>query len=111
MPKNNTGVVVVGCIGLIPAVIIGYVLRGWALVTLWAWFVTPKFHIEPPNAAVAIGIGILAGMLTGTSDLSSSKSDSDEDDSALTKMLSVYGQILCRAPLAVGIGWIVKHWA
>lgn len=109
MAKKNVGVLVIGCIGLIPAVIIGYILRGWALVTIWAWFVTPKFHIEPPNAATAIGLGILAAMLSGTSDLSSN-SDSDEDDTAVTKMMTAYGQILFRAPLAVGIAWIVRHW-
>jgi hypothetical protein len=100
----------IGCMGLFPAMILSYVLRGWAIVTLWGWFMTPVFHVQPPSGAIAIGLGIVGGMLAGTSDIEYSSADT-KDKSVGAIMWNVYAKLLLRAPTAVGLGWIVKHWA
>jgi hypothetical protein len=105
--ENEEAIAVIGCMGLVPAAIVGYLLRGWAIVTLWGWFVTPVFHMQPPNAALAIGVGIVGSMLAG----SGSESSNANGKSATSAIASAYGKLLLHAPMAVGIGWIVKHWA
>ncbi len=107
---RDTGVVIIGCIGIIPAIILSYVLRGWAIVTLWIWFVTPVFHVQAPNGAIAIGLGVVGGILAGTSDIDTSSNKSTENQSALSIMLSAYVKVLLKAPMAVAFGWVVRHW-
>lgn len=39
-------------------------LNGWALMWLWAWFITPTFSVTTISLAQAIGISLLADLLT-----------------------------------------------
>lgn len=42
------------------------VIRGFTVVLLWGWFVTPVFAAAPDiNIAVAIGLGFLVAVLSG----------------------------------------------
>lgn len=107
MKKDS--VAALGCLGLIPVLVSGYMLRGWALVTLWSWFLTPVFHVAPPNGATSIGLAILGPMLSRTTSYESP--DSDKNESAPSKLVTAYGRILLTPPFLVGVAWIVRHWA
>lgn len=48
---------------LISTMIVGIVLRGWVLSTLWGWFLVPLGAVEIGIAA-ALGISIIIGMFT-----------------------------------------------
>ena len=48
---------------LVGTMIVGIVLRGWVLSTLWAWFLVPLGAVEIGIAA-ALGISIIIGMFT-----------------------------------------------
>lgn len=57
-------IAIIGVIGIffiltIPA----YILNGFAIVKLWAWFVVP-FGLQPITIAHAIGIGLIISLLT-----------------------------------------------
>lgn len=52
-----------GCADLLvflAAAPVGAVLRGWAMVHLWGWFVTPVFSVPAPTLAMCIGLSFTA---------------------------------------------------
>ena len=44
---------------MIPA----YIIHGWIITLIWAWFVVPYFHVSPIHIPVAIGFEMLVLML------------------------------------------------
>ncbi len=76
-------------------------LRAWAVVTLWAWFVVPAFDVRPIGYASTIGILILLGLLH-----SQAQYKDHEIDLTTSLIGSATGPLM-----AVGIGWLVKHFA
>ena len=108
MTKDTDGaVVLVGCIGLIPAAIFGYIIRAWAIVTLWGWFVVPYFHLEPPAYPVALGLSMLCHMLCGSS---SAAASNVKFESATGAVASAYATILLHPVMSVSIGWMIHRW-
>ena len=55
-------------VGWIVTVVIGIVLSsawmGYVLSILWAWFISPIFHIAPITIPLAIGLSLVVRMLT-----------------------------------------------
>lgn len=47
--------------GVVPMLTI---LNAWVLTVIWGWFIVPAFGVTPLAMTTAIGISILAGMLT-----------------------------------------------
>lgn len=95
---------VAGGIGLI----IGAVLiRAWALVTLWGWFVVPVFAGAPViTMPVAIGISLIVGMFTQhlqdkVADPKKSKSEAITDSIARAVLSPV---------ITVVFGWIALQF-
>lgn len=106
--RNDDNIsIALGCAFLIPVIVLAQILRAWAITKLWAWFITPTWHMDPPTYGVALGIAVLVGMLTKED----GDSPRDPNKTARQAMVSIYCRLLLNAPLAVGMGWIVRHWA
>lgn len=106
MPQRETDVKVAifGCVGLFPAMVASIWLRGWALLTLWGWFVTPMWHVAAPSMASALGLSLLIGLLTND------YPDAPKDPSKSTGevLLTAYAKLLLASPLSVGMGWVCR---
>lgn len=107
MKEYESVLAVAGCLGFIPAAVIGFILRGWVIVTLWGWFVTPVFGIHPPSYAMALGLGVVGSMLTGEK----SSGPSNKHETLSDAMISTYSSVLLCPVLSVAFGWIVRCWA
>lgn len=97
---------VIGCLGLIPAMALSTVLRAWAIVTLWTWFIYPTWHIAIPSKPAAVGLAILIAAIAPP------RGDSEREPGRGTSeiFLDAYGALLLPPLFAVGLGWIVKSW-
>ncbi len=67
MSKENS-VTPLGClaaIGYLPILmVISALMHGWALSTLWSWFVVNTFHAIPLTYLQAIGLSLVIRLLT-----------------------------------------------
>lgn len=50
-------------VGVLVLMIPAYILHGWVVTILWAWFVVPIFHLPQISIPVAIGLEMLLIML------------------------------------------------
>lgn len=101
--KRDDDVSAIGCFFLLFAAPFSFVVRGWVLGTLWAWFIVPVFHLPALRIPYAIGLSLLVGMLTHqTSDCEEKKRTTSEH---LWRVLAVSFV----GPLMIlGIGWLVR---
>lgn len=57
-----------GCSGILVALVIGTILstvvNGWALMTLWGWFIVPVFELPSLTIVQAIGVAMVISFLT-----------------------------------------------
>lgn len=75
--------------------VVGSVIRGFVLSTLWSWFIVP---IGGPEISIpiAIGISIIVGLLTH-----------EQPDKQNSEIGYVIGQTLIGPFVVLGIAWIV----
>lgn len=57
------GIFVLFC-GIVGVVAAGAAWGGYVLTILWGWFVTPQFNLPALSIPVAIGLDLVAGLLT-----------------------------------------------
>lgn len=100
--------VLVGCAFVPVAIVLSYILRAWALMKLWEWFILPLWKLPVPSAGAVLGLSIIIGLLveqhtTGTE-------AQDKDVSPGMRIWTSLFSMLAKYPIAVGCGWIVKHW-
>lgn len=96
------------CFGLvlfaIAAIVISAIMNGWALSVTWAWFIVPVFGLPTLTVVQAIGVALVAAILTHQSQ----ESNKEKEIPELT------GEIISRSvlvPLAtVGLGWIIHSF-
>lgn len=81
--------------------IISALITGWAVSTLWGWFIVP-LGVEDITYIHAIGVAIFIGMFTN-----SASENSDKDNEWLAKAVAK----LLWPVLAVGLGWIVVQFS
>ncbi len=92
------------CFGLFVIAPIGVVLKGWALSTLWGWFIVPTFGIPSLSIPAAIGISLIAAYLAKP------VMPEDEKKSPGELALERISRQLFVPPIVVFLGWIVTHW-
>lgn len=97
---------VLGCVAIIPVAVIGYMLRAWAIVTLWTWFVFPMWHVAIPSNKAAVGLAVLIGALSPHE----ASSESSKDESAYVTFATACIKILIYPVGSVLVGWCVKEW-
>jgi Na+/H+ antiporter NhaA len=83
---------------------LGIVLKGWALSTLWSWFIVTTFGLPSLGIAPAIGVCMVASYLT------KQVMPNDPEKSKEDRLYASISHSLCKPPLFVFIGWIVNHW-
>jgi hypothetical protein len=85
----------------------GTVLKGWAMVTLWAWFVIPAFGLQALTMPVAIGLGFLLHLFQYI-DFNSIEAHQDKDPNLLMKSIKSFMFATLFPLFSVGGGWLVK---
>ena len=89
-------------VGMFGASIASTILRGYTLSVLWAWFIVTTFQAPTINIPSAIGMDILAALLTK----SHNRADSEREDAVKFNMT-----VGILWPLtALTVGWIVKQF-
>lgn len=64
MKKNDDlSLVGLGCLLVLLITPISIALNGWALATLWAWFIAPVFSVSNLSIANAIGIATVVNFI------------------------------------------------
>lgn len=94
-----------GCLTILPVLIASALLKAWALVLLWTWFVTPTWGVSAPKYAVCLGLSAMWAVFDP-----SSTPPQDPTKSPLERLASSYTTSLLHAPLAIAFGWVVRHW-
>lgn len=83
-------------------VVFGSIANGWALSTLWTWFVMPVFAVKALTIPYAIGLSLVISFLVPK------KGDSNQakKDSA-TVVIESLAQAFGGPILSVFLGWMV----
>lgn len=99
----------VSCLGLLAGAIgftiIGAILNGWALSILWGWFIVPVFKFPQLTIIQAIGVAMVASLLTKT------YSTQDKYKGLEDRVAELIGSAIVAPVLAVGFGWLVLQFA
>ena len=108
LDKDNT---FASCLGMIVSVlvlfVVGMFLNGWALSTIWNWFIPPVFGLTALTLGQAVGVSMVFELFTGTNRLTKSK---DTEGKSYTEVFieSLITAILTPV-FSVFFAWIV--WA
>ena len=98
-----------GCVGaiagLVALVVVGSLMSGWALSTLWGWFVVPLFGLPSLTIAQAIGLSAVVSLFRTTN--TNSKSS---DDDAFMMFAKSFAAVIFVPLLSVGWGWVVVQF-
>lgn len=95
-----------GLTAIVIALVLGSILNGWVLSTLWGWFVVPIFGLPVLPIAAAIGISLTVKYMTHqiSPDCEEKKREAAEQIGRLVGVTVLYPL------LAVFIGWIVQKF-
>lgn len=108
---NNDELNFFGCIGLIAGAaaltFVSAILNGWALATLWAWFIIPVFEQAPQLSLVqAIGIGMIVEFITSKPKFDQESRDKD----SIQLIVNAFGRVVLNPCMTVLLGWILFTW-
>ncbi len=86
----------------ITVMILAHILRAWAVVLLWNWFVLPTFTTAPHlNYPVALGLSMLVGYMVNANP-SAQVTKEEEEKSFTNKVLTA----LLTPVVIVFSGWV-----
>mgnify|MGYP007030467162 CR=1 FL=1 len=93
-------------LAFIGAFALGPILHGWALSTLWSWFISPIF--SAPNLPIpsAIGIALIIQLAVRT-EFNEKKSEVSDASELLVAFLV---KVLMPPVFAVGYGWLIRSF-
>lgn len=103
----------VGCtlaIFWLPALLVGgFLIKGYVLAQLWAWFIVTKFNAPPLSVAQAIGVAVVVAFLTKS--YAGTSSRKKEETPSVWKMMATGTVETITPPLcALLTGYIVSHY-
>lgn len=105
--KDNTAMT---CVGLVVSIalltVLGMFMNGWALSTIWNWFIPPVFHLVPLTLWQAVGVSMVFELFTGTNKISKSQSDNKNTSATEALLTGVVTAILVPV-FSVFFAWIV----
>jgi hypothetical protein len=97
---------VVGWIaGVLAALALSSMWRGYVLTVLWGWFLVPTFGLSALALAPAIGLAVVVSFLTHQSDATK-----EQEGDFSTRMARAAGHALVMPALVLGIGWVVHQF-
>lgn len=111
MDRNNGFSTCLGIIvSLVVLLVIGTLLNGWALATIWNWFIPSIFGLTSLSLWQAIGVSMVFELFTGTN--RSAKDKSDTSGKSYTYVF-IEGLVkVVAVPLtSVAIAWLVLQFA
>lgn len=98
------------CVGLILLFVVsavgGSIIGGWVLSVMWEWFIVPTFDAPRLSIPVAIGISMVAGMLTHQR-AKSVDDKSSNTSSVVSELLSI---TVITPLLTLFVAWIVYQF-
>jgi hypothetical protein len=107
--KDDTFATCLGYIfGIAVLIVVGTLLNGWALETIWNWFIPPIFGITSLTLWKAIGVSMVFSLFNGTKP---SSKDSNSGKSASDIFTESFITITMTPALTVVIAWIVLQFA
>lgn len=99
---NEGSKALLALLGIVAAIVIGYVWGGYVFSVLWAWFIVTTFSVAPLGVAQSIGVMMVVGYATKR--MPEKKKDGDSD---IGHHLSV---AIFLPLLVLAVAWIVKQW-
>jgi len=110
MDKDNTFASCVGMVvSLLVLLVIGMLLNGWALSTIWNWFIPPIFNLTTLTIGQAIGVSIVFELFTGTNRLVKSKDKNTSGKSYTDVFIESLITVILTPLSSVFFAWLV--WA
>jgi hypothetical protein len=101
------------CVGwivsLVVLVLVGTVADGWALSTIWNWFIPPIFKLTTLTLWQAIGVAMVFQLFTRTNELK--KSGETKDLSAGEAVLAGFVKAIVVPAFTVGMAYVVLQFA
>lgn len=85
-------------------IVLGSLFYGFALATLWGWFLVPALHAAPISIPQAIGISLVVNMFTARTGGSEKKENKEPAEVLLAAAISAF-----LVPLIVLIFGAVIH--
>lgn len=99
------------CLGAILTIVIvafvGAIANGWALSTIWNWFIPPVFGLTSLTFFQALGVAIVFDLFTGTK----SRGDSEKHDDLTSAIISALAKSIALPIMNVLIAWVVLQFA
>jgi hypothetical protein len=83
---------------------VGIILRGWALSTLWAWFLVPIGAVAI-NIPTALGISVIVGLFT--THLNNEKVKTGDKRTIADLTATIVAKSIGGPLVSVLIGWII----
>ena len=101
------------CLGLIVSLVVlavvAAVANGWALVTIWNWFIPPIFGLVPLTLWQAVGVSMVFNLFVGVKNKSS---NSDTKNKTFGEVfVSSLSEIILTPLFTVGFAYIVLQLA
>lgn len=90
---------------LLPVVIVLIIWRGFAISTLWLWFVVSTFGLAPLGVAQSIGLALIASVLC-----SQYFGYQDKDKSETERLAASVAYQFLSPAAALFTGWIAKGY-
>ena len=94
-----------GALCILFLVALSVAANGWAIATLWGWFVVPVFGLPQLTFAQSVGVSLVGSAIFGNGNITK-KSEIDRDKIWEVYFTAVWMAVALPASL-VGVGWIV----
>lgn len=82
-------------------VVIGTILMGWALSTLWGWFIVPVFRLPPLSITQAVGLALTVSLFK------SSSYQSNKEQSVTDDIIKLFVNAIINPVFFVVLGWVI----
>lgn len=100
------------CVGWVVAwvstTVVAVLMDGWALSTIWNWFIPPIFHLVTLTMMQSVGVAMVFSLFARTNKLNTSK---EENKSSLEKWIEATIVAIFTPLLSVAIAWVVLQFA
>lgn len=103
------------CLGMIVStlalIVIGVLVEGWALKTIWNWFMSTVFNLTPLTIWQAIGVSMVFQLFTGTNKVKNQDKTSSSDKTWGEVLITALIEVTVSPVVSVFIAWIIFNIA
>jgi hypothetical protein len=111
MEKDNFSTCLGMIVSMIVLIVVGTVVDGWALKTVWNWFIPSIFNITSLTLWQAMGVSMVFELFTRTN--RNKKNDTSKTSGKTFGEIFVTSliEVVLTPVLSVGIAWIIFNLA